>query len=77
MKHRRQKHLLTYWRWKDRRQEILADAAALAEAEHRAAIARILAQPTERLPVITRRTPAPPRTAPLMTPGQAARSSSR
>ena len=63
---RRQRHS-----WKRSVAQVLAEAQARDEAEQRAAIERILSQPTTRLPVIT------PRTAPLMTPGQAARASRR
>lgn len=62
--------------WRKRRpsvEDVLAAARRRDEAEHRAAISRILAQPTQRLPVITRRPARPSQVAPLLTPGQAAR----
>ena len=68
----RQRHLWTPWRGKRRRvEEILAEARRRDEAEQRAAIERILTQPTARLPVIV------PRMAPLLTRGQLKRSSER
>ena len=69
----RQRHAWILWRRKRSVAEILAEARARDEEEHRAAVARILSQPTARLPVITPR----PVTAPLLTRGQADRAARR
>ena len=66
----RQRHLWTPWRNKRRRvADVLAEARRRDEAEQRAAIERILTQPTTALPVIV------PDAAPLLTRGQLERAS--
>jgi len=66
-RHRRRRHLLTLWGRK--RQRILDEAAAREEAAHQQARARITNLTTSVLPMI------PERRTPLLTRGQAARSS--
>jgi hypothetical protein len=66
----RHRHLWTPWRSKRRRvAEVLAEARRRDEAEQRAAVERILTQPTTQLPILV------PRTAPLLTRGQLERTS--
>jgi hypothetical protein len=67
----RKRHSWIPWRRRRRVAQVLAEARRRDEDEQRAAVARILSQPTARLPVIA------PRVAPLLTRGQAARTSER
>lgn len=78
--HRRQTWLFTRWS-KRQRQAALDAAAAVQEAEQRAARRRVLESATTLLPVVRPvnswrpvHRPAPVRETPLLTPGQAARS---
>jgi hypothetical protein len=74
MRHKRPTWLFTRWAKRARRQEALAAAAAYQEAAHRAAVRRILDEPTTVLPAVRSATP---RRAPLLTRGQADRSRRR
>lgn len=71
--HRRRRHLLNLWnrRARAKRERELQLAEQRQAAEHRAAVRRILEQPTQLTPNID---PMRLQRAPLLTPLQAARS---
>jgi len=71
MRHNRPAWPFTRWSRHARQKRAAAVAAAHQEAEYRAAVGRILTEPVDWLHVVRG---TPPRRAPLLTRGQAARS---